>query len=193
MPGLTRRAAARWRARWSRRPSCSTTSGWASAERRALTGLDDSKRKTIEQREELLPKVLAVAARVNVAVRCVRGIDSRGLHNTNLEALASCLERVHEPGAACLVDGFALPLCRVEHSAVIDGDARSAAIAAASIVAKVTRDRYMHRAADVYPGWNFDGNAGYSTQDHREAIAAQGISPLHRRSFDSVAYTQLKI
>jgi ribonuclease HII len=76
---------------------------------------------------------------------------------------------------------------------VVDGDARSAAIAAASVIAKVTRDRYMHRADLVYPGWGFAGNVGYSTPDHREAIVARGISPLHRRSFASVAYSQLEL
>jgi ribonuclease HII len=163
------------------------------AERRALSGLDDSKQKTVEEREELYPKVIGVAARVTVAIRCVRGIDGRGLHNTNLEALATCLERIAGPGVLCLVDGFSLPKCSLEHMAVIEGDARSAAIAAASIVAKVTRDRYMRRADGLYPGWNFAGNVGYSTEDHREAIADRGISVLHRRSFQSIAYTQLNL
>jgi hypothetical protein len=73
----------------------------------------------------------------------------------------------------------------------VDGDARSAAIAAASVIAKVTRDRYMHRVAELYPGWNFEGNVGYSTPEHRQAILANGICPLHRRSFASIAYSQL--
>jgi ribonuclease HII len=161
------------------------------AERRALAGLDDSKKKTPEEREVLFPLVVSAAARVAVAVRCVRGIDDRGLHNTNLEGLATCLERVSVDGAVCLSDGFPLPGCSLAHTPVIEGDATSAAIAAASIVAKVTRDRYMRRADALHPGWNFAGNVGYSTDDHREAIQANGISALHRRSFDSVAYTQL--
>ncbi len=114
-------------------------------DRRALGDLDDSKQRTAEQREALYPVVIRAAARVAVTIRCVRGIDARGLHVTNLEALARCLERVAVPGAACLSDGFPLgQRCAVEHQAVIDGDARSAAIAAASVIAKVTRDRYMH-------------------------------------------------
>jgi ribonuclease HII len=76
---------------------------------------------------------------------------------------------------------------------VIDGDARSAAIAAASVIAKVTRDRYMHRAAQTYPGWDFATNVGYSTPEHRAAIEANGISVLHRRSFQSIAYSQLEL
>ena len=75
---------------------------------------------------------------------------------------------------------------------MIDGDARSAAIAAASVIAKVTRDRYMHRAAD-HPGWGFEENVGYSTPEHRAAIIEHGPSPLHRRSFASIAYSQLRL
>ncbi len=76
---------------------------------------------------------------------------------------------------------------------MIDGDARSAAIAAASVIAKVTRDRYMHRVADAYPDWDFATNVGYSTPEHRAAIEANGISTLHRRSFQSIAYSQLEL
>jgi ribonuclease HII len=163
-------------------------------QRRALAGLDDSKRKTPEERETLYPAVLAAASTVAVTARCARGIDSRGLHNTNLQALADCLARVAVPQARCLSDGFRLGRrCRVEHEAVVDGDARSAAIAAASVVAKVTRDRYMRRAEQSHPGWNFAGNVGYSTPDHREAISRNGISELHRRSFASIAYSQLEL
>jgi Ribonuclease HII len=137
--------------------------------------------------------VLRAATKVSVAIRCVRGIDGRGLHNTNIEALATSLERVACEGASCLVDGFRLPGCSVDHRPVVDGDATSAAIAAASVIAKVSRDRYMHRAESIYPGWGFEENVGYSTPEHREAIARNGISDLHRRSFASVAYKQLAL
>ncbi len=162
-------------------------------DRRALGMLDDSKQRTLEQREQLYPVVVRAAARVAVTVRCVRGIDSRGLHVTNLAALARSLERVAVPGAVCLTDGFRAPECKVEHRAVIDGDARSAAIAAASVIAKVTRDRYMHRIADSYPEFGFDGHVGYSTPEHRAAIVEHGPSDLHRRSFASIAYSQLRL
>ena len=103
------------------------------------------------------------------------------------------MHAIAPPEALCLVDGFRLPACELEHTAVVDGDARSAAIAAASVIAKVTRDRYMRRAAELYPGWKFEGNVGYSTPEHRDAIMANGICPLHRRSFASVAYSQLDL
>ena len=162
--------------------------------RKTLAGLDDSKRKNEEERERLYPAVIAAATRVAVTARCAGGIDARGLHVTNLNALADCLGRVAVPGAKCLSDGFRLgSRCRVEHEAVVDGDARSAAIAAASVIAKVTRDRYMRRAAEVHPGWGFEGNVGYSSPGHREAIQRIGICELHRRSFASTAYLQLEL
>src|SRR5689334_20532421 len=117
-------------------------------DRRALSELDDSKKRSPEERKELYPAVVRAAARVSVTVRCVKGIDSRGLHVTNCEALATSLERVAHPDGVCLVDGFRLPLCGVEHRQVINGDARSAAIAAASVIAKVTRDRFMEGCED---------------------------------------------
>ena len=163
------------------------------SDRRALAGLHDSKQLDPEAREAMYPCVLRAASRVCVTVRCVRGIDRRGLHVTNLEALGRSLERVATTDAVCLVDGFRLPRCEVEHRAVVDGDATSAAIAAASVIAKVTRDRYMHRAEGLYPGWGFRENVGYSTPEHRDAIVRNGISALHRRSFQSVAYSQLEL
>jgi ribonuclease HII len=160
---------------------------------RALTGLNDSKQHTLEGREALYPLVLRCATSVAVISRCVRGIDARGLHNTNLEALSSALSRVAVPGTICLSDGFPVPATGHEQRAVISGDARSAAIAAASIVAKVTRDRYMRRADALHPGWEFATHVGYATPEHRAAIMAQGVSPLHRLSFQSLAYQQLDL
>jgi ribonuclease HII len=162
-------------------------------DRRSLSELDDSKARSPEERERLYPCVLRAARRVAVTVRCVRGIDARGLHVTNLAALARSLERVAEHGGICLVDGFSLPGCAVEHRAVIDGDATSAAIAAASVVAKVTRDRYMCRVDPAFPEFGFSGNVGYSTPEHRAAIVEHGPSPLHRVSFQSIAYSQLEL
>ena len=126
------------------------------SDRRALTRLNDSKQHTAEAREELYPLVMRAAARSVIVSRCVRGIDSRGLHKTNLEALRTALLGVALPGAVCLVDGFNVPEFGFEQRAVIDGDCRSAAIAAASVLAKVSRDRYMRRAAERHPGWDFE-------------------------------------
>ncbi|HWA52603.1 MAG TPA: ribonuclease HII [Solirubrobacterales bacterium] len=164
------------------------------SDRRALAGLHDSKQMHEEKRAEVFPCVLRAAERVSVVVRSARGIDERGLHVTNIEALSCALERLQPgAGATCLVDGFSLRRCSVPHRAVIEGDGTSAAIAAASVIAKVTRDRYMRLAAERHPGWGFEEHVGYSTPEHREAIERIGISPLHRRSFQSVAYSQLEL
>jgi ribonuclease HII len=163
------------------------------SDRRSLARLNDSKQHTEAGREELYPLVLRAAAKASIVVRCVRGIDSRGLHRTNLEALRTALGRVARDGAICLVDGFRVGDFGHDQRAVVGGDSTSAAIAAASVLAKVTRDRYMHRAADRHPGWDFETNVGYSTPEHRAAIASNGVSPLHRMSFASIAYQQLPL
>jgi ribonuclease HII len=165
-------------------------------ETRPLAALNDSKQHSAEGREQLYPLVLRSAARVVVVSRCVRRIDSRGLHKTNLAALRDALLGVtagQDGEVACLTDGFAVADIGRPQRAIVDGDATSAAIAAASIVAKVTRDRYMRHADVLHPGWSFAEHVGYSTPAHREAIERQGVSPLHRLSFQSSAYQQLAL
>jgi ribonuclease HII len=163
---------------------------------RALAALNDSKQHSAEAREELYPLVLESALKVTVVSRCVGGIDSRGLHKTNLAALRDAAQRVTSEVAEdviCLTDGFPVPGFDRPQRAIVNGDATSAAIAAASIVAKVTRDRYMHHADELHPGWSFAEHVGYSTPVHREAILRLGVSPLHRMSFQSLAYQQLAL
>lgn len=172
------------------------------SDRRALARLNDSKQHDEAGREELYPLVLRAASRVAIVSRCVRGIDAHGLHVTNIDALRAALLAVTRDGVAsgggdgdlvCLSDGFRIPAFPREQRAVVGGDSRSAAIAAASVLAKVTRDRYMRRAESRHPGWDFAANVGYSTPEHRAAIALNGISPLHRLSFQSIAYQQLAL
>ncbi len=165
-------------------------------ELRSLRALNDSKQHTAEAREELYPLVLRSAARVVVVSRCARGIDARGLHKTNLAALRDALRGVTkgvQGEVLCLIDGFSVAEFEHPQRAIVDGDATSAAIAAASIVAKVTRDRFMHLADAKHPGWHFAEHVGYSTPAHRDAILRQGVSPLHRMSFQSLAYQQLAL
>ena len=163
------------------------------SQRRALTVLNDSKQHTPEMREALYPVVMRTAKKAVVVSRCVRGIDDRGLHVTNLAALRDALLQVARPDGICLTDGFPVPDFGFEQRAVINGDAQSAAIAAASILAKVSRDRFMKRVADLHPHWDFASHVGYSTPEHRAAIEEHGVSPLHRLSFQSLAYQQLAL
>jgi len=163
------------------------------AQARALGALNDSKQQSPEGRAELYPVILALATKVAIVSRCAPGIDERGLHKTNLAALRDALRQVARDGCICLSDGF--PVAELGHrqQAVIGGDAKSAAIAAASVLAKETRDRYMRRADATHPGWEFAQHVGYSTPEHREAIERLGVSPLHRLSFQSTAYQQLAL
>jgi ribonuclease HII len=160
---------------------------------RMLAALNDSKRQTSASRAELYPLILRVAARVSIVSRCAPGIDSRGLHVTNLAALREALTNVACEGAICLSDGFSLGEIGYEHRAVIKGDATSAAIAAASVLAKETRDRYMRRVGARNPGWGFAQHVGYASPEHRSAIERLGVTPLHRLSFQSAAYQQLTL
>lgn len=156
-----------------------------------LRELNDSKRCSEEVRERLYPLILANAKSVVVVSRSCQTIDARGLHKTNIAALEAALAGIvarSEDRPLCLVDGFKLPVLDVGQRAVIGGDRTSAAIAAASIVAKVSRDRLMRELDVCHPGWGFAQHVGYATPSHREAIERLGVSPQHRLSFQSIAY-----
>lgn len=154
-----------------------------------LQDLNDSKKMTAAARERLYPVIMRCATRVCVVTRSSRYIDANGLHVSNIEILGRALSGLRAgPEAICLVDGFFLPDCEVRHRKLVKGDSTSAAVAAASVIAKVTRDRYMIRAGLLYPDYGFEGHKGYASDGHREAIRAKGPTPIHRLSFDSPAY-----
>jgi ribonuclease HII len=158
---------------------------------RPLAYLNDSKQCPPERRDELFNAVLGAAERVVVRVIPPSEIDRNGLHRSNLRGLREVLWELSPPAEACLVDGFRLGHAAPEHRAVVDGDEKSAAIAAASIVAKVTRDRLMHRLDAVYPSYRFSTNVGYITPEHSRRVLAHGPSPIHRRSWRARCYELL--
>jgi len=153
-----------------------------------LARLDDSKQLLGEERERLLRAVLAASRRVAVQVVSPAEIDRFGLHRSNLRALSRALAALAGEAEVCLVDGFRLGPSAPPHRAVVDGDRTSAAVAAASIVAKVVRDRVMHRLDAVYPRYGFVSHVGYITPAHSAAVARCGPSEQHRRSFDARCY-----
>ena len=167
--------------------------GWSDGDFAALDTLDDSKKLTRAGREELYGGVLDRAARVAVVSCSPASIDGRGLHVCNLYALGRALTMLGPIEGPAFVDGFPLKECAVPHEALVGGDGRSAAVAAASIVAKVTRDRLMIALHERYPQYGFDEHVGYSCPAHRQAIIANGVCELHRMSFASVAYQQLDL
>ncbi|HMW46038.1 MAG TPA: ribonuclease HII [Solirubrobacterales bacterium] len=154
-----------------------------------LAEIRDSKKLTARARERLYPEVLDCAVKTVVVMRSARYIDANGLHVSNMECLARAIEGLGSgPEAVTLVDGFALKGCEVPHRRLVKGDSTSAAIAAASILAKVTRDRCMARAGLAYDGYGFEAHKGYASPAHRDAIRLLGPSPIHRLSFASEAY-----
>jgi ribonuclease HII len=155
---------------------------------RPLAALNDSKQVARPVREQLYRVVLECAVRVSVHVYPPAVIDSDGLHRSNLAGLRAALAAC-QPADVCLVDGFKLGAAAPAHRAVVDGDTKSAAIAAASIVAKVTRDRYMHIVDALYPGYGFVSHVGYITPLHSAAVRRLGPSAIHRRSFRALCYS----
>jgi ribonuclease HII len=155
---------------------------------RPLGLLNDSKQCTPDQREELFRAVIGCADRIEVRVIPQGEIDRKGLHRSNLAAMRSILHALSPPAEACLVDGFRLGPTAPPHKAIVDGDEKSAAIAAASIVAKVTRDRLMRRMDAVFPHYGFSSHVGYITPGHSAIVRERGPSRIHRRSFQALCY-----
>src|SRR5919201_475540 len=118
-----------------------------------------------------------------LGVRFVAGADLAGLR--------AVLRELSPPAEVCLVDGFRLGPLAPEHRAVVDGDEKSAAIAAASIVAKVVRDRTMRRMDALYPAYGFRSHVGYITPAHSAVVRERGPSEIHRRSFQALCYEDL--
>ena len=158
---------------------------------RPLALLNDSKQLTLGERERLFGAVTSCATRMTVRAIPPGTIDRDGLHRSNLRGLREALATLCPPAEACLVDGFRLGPQAPEHVAVVDGDERSAVIAAASVVAKVVRDRLMRRIDALYPQYGFSSHVGYITPNHSAAVRRRGPSDLHRRSFEARCYAEL--
>jgi ribonuclease HII len=147
------------------------------------SGLRDSKQLTALQRDHWYDRIRAEAIAVAVCRAFPRRIDHRGLHVSNLKLLRQALNRLSVEPDFVLTDGFRLRAIRVPNLSVKKGDAVCASVAAASVVAKVTRDRMMDRYHRRFPVYGWDQNRGYGTPGHRAAIARFGPSPIHRMSF----------
>jgi ribonuclease HII len=155
---------------------------------RPLAQLNDSKQLTPAERQELFRAVVGCAAKISVRIFSAREIDRNGLHRSNLAGMRSALWSLAPPAELCLVDGFRLGPTAPPHTAVVDGDTKSAAIAAASIVAKVVRDRAMRRMDAVFPHYGFSSHVGYITPGHSAVVRQRGPSSIHRRSFQALCY-----
>ena len=157
-------------------------------EQALLARLNDSKKLSVGVREELGLAIGAVALSIAVVAIASTEIDEHGIQVANLGGLSRALDLLAAPaGTALLVDGFALPMQARAHRPLVKGDATSAAIAAASIIAKTTRDRVMEGLDVASPGYGFAAHAGYGTAVHREAITRLGPCHAHRFSFAPIA------
>jgi ribonuclease HII len=148
-------------------------------------GIDDSKNLPIEKREAIYKRLVKCSA-WGVGVATVEEIDSINIYWARMLAMTRAVEALGLEPAWVLVDGNATPRWQRPSKAIVDGDAKCRSIAAASIIAKVTRDRMMADYAEEYPGYGWEHNRGYPTPDHRRAINDLGLTPLHRRSFGLV-------
>ncbi|NLS00326.1 ribonuclease HII [Rhizobium sp. P38BS-XIX] len=146
-------------------------------------GLNDSKQLTAARREALFVEILATAT-VSIASSSSSRIDTTDIRKASLDAMRRAICGLAMPASFVLTDGLDVPAgLACPGKAVVKGDARSFSIAAASIVAKVTRDRMMVRAGVVFPAYGFDSHAGYGTRQHRAGIEEHGPCSLHRMSF----------
>ncbi len=148
-----------------------------------LVGLNDSKKLTARQREVLFALIQRVAIGVGIGVGPVEMIERINIYGATMEAMIGAVNNLPQLPAAVLVDGYPVRGLELHQQGIIGGDALSLPIAAASVVAKVTRDRLMDRLHDHYPQYGFNRNKGYGTLEHREALWKYGPSPVHRVSF----------
>lgn len=148
-------------------------------------GLNDSKKLSEARRAALFEPIMA-SARVGIGIAEVDRIDRDNILQATLWAMAQALDQIGGVALA-LVDGNRAPALPCPVQTIIEGDAKSLSIAAASIIAKVTRDRIMVGHDQAYPGYGFARHKGYGTALHQEALRRHGVTPLHRTSFAPIA------
>lgn len=155
-------------------------------ERFTLDGLDDSKKLTGRQREELYPRIRERALATGIGVASPAEIDRHNILGATLLAMTRALGRLAVPADYLLVDGITAVPVPLPQRTMKQGDSRSFSVAAASILAKVVRDRIMTTLDRVYPGYGFSEHKGYGCAKHLEAIARLAPCPVHRMSFGGV-------
>lgn len=148
-----------------------------------IRGVDDCKRLSAEARERLFLEIREKALCFGIGAASTREVDRLNILRASHLAMKRALSRLRIAPERVIVDGLPVPVLG-EHIAIVDGDARVHAIACASVLAKVVRDRLMTLLAGHYPGYGWASNAGYATELHRGAILELGLTPHHRRSFE---------
>ena len=152
-----------------------------------LQQVRDSKELSEKMREELFDVVSGASTSISVIVISHEEIDSRGVHAANLDGMRRAVQGLDLQPAYVLTDGYPIEGLAIPNLAVWKGDQVVTCISAASIIAKVTRDRIMRELDITYPVYGFKSHKGYITKLHTEALVAHGVSPVHRRSFSNIA------
>ena len=155
-------------------------------ERNPIKGLNDSKKLTALRREKLFDEIRAKALCCSIAEASVQEIDELNILQATLLAMRRAVEGLRLIPGLVLVDGNRLPRLKVRAEAIVKGDALVPAISAASILAKVTRDRWCAELDAQYPQYGFAGHKGYGTAEHLAALQAHGACPQHRKTFAPV-------
>ncbi len=151
-----------------------------------IPGINDSKKLTPVARDGLFERISAEAVAVGVGVSDSRTVDRINILQATLRAMEEAVGKLRTPADYLLIDGISFTALTVPQRTIKKGDSLSISIAAASIIAKVTRDRMMLDYDRLYPGYGFAGHKGYGSASHLEAIAALGPSPIHRLTFRGV-------
>lgn len=150
-----------------------------------IQGLNDSKKIPKKKHEEIYQAVLDQALAVGIGVKDNQVIDQVNIYEATKLAMLDAIGQLNPQPQHLLIDAMKLDL-PIEQTSIIKGDANSLSIAAASIVAKVTRDRMMADYDQAYPGYDFAQNAGYGTKAHLAGLAKYGVTPIHRRTFEPI-------
>lgn len=148
-----------------------------------IEGLNDSKKLTEKKREALFDVIKESAVSCAVGIATVEEIDSINILNATFLAMSRAIEALNVEPDCALIDGNRAPKLDIECRTIVKGDAKCPSIAAASVLAKVSRDRYMREMAEKYPQYQFEKHKGYGTKLHYEMIEKYGICPIHRKTF----------
>ena len=157
-----------------------------------IAGLNDSKQLSATKRDALYDEIIAKAVAIEVNIVSVSNIDKYNIYTATQRGMAEVLEHLPVQPQVALIDAMPVEAKGMETNSIIHGDALSASIAAASIIAKVTRDRIMERLDVLYPAYGFARNKGYGSGAHMQAIAEHGATRWHRRSYEPVKSMQLE-
>lgn len=148
-----------------------------------IEGVDDSKKLSEKKREELFKIIKQQAVAVSIGIESEKIIDDINILNATYKAMKKAVESLDVKPDLILVDAVTIPGIDIEQKGIIKGDSKSISIAAASIIAKVTRDKMMELYAEQYPQYSFEKNKGYGSSEHIKAIEEYGLCPIHRKSF----------